>query len=286
MNATIESAAAGAIPQEGPPLLTLGGVQAALDARVVWCPDLTTEVAGVVAADLMSDVLTGSRPNQVLLTSLVTPLTVRTAAIVDFVAVVFVRGKEPHPDIVALAEDERISLFTTARSTFEAAGALYALVTPPRAGWAPRARLRNTSFVRTYSLGEGGFADAGRVSTTIKDTLKRIGVPPEILRRVAIAAYEAEMNVTMYAHDGVATLRVEREAVELEVHDEGPGIPDTDLALQEGYSTATPEMREMGFGAGMGLPNMKRVSDDFEIDSVVRRGTRLRMRFRLEDPHA
>ena len=234
----------------------------------------------------MSDVLTGSRPNQVLLTSLVTPLTVRTAAIVDFVAVVFVRGKEPHPDIVALAEDERISLFITARSTFEASGVLYALVTPPRAGWAPRARLRNTSFVRTYSLGDGGFANAGRVSTTIRDTLKRIGVPPDVTRRVAIAAYEAEMNVTMYAHDGVVTLRVEREAVELEVHDEGPGIPDTDLALQEGYSTATPEMREMGFGAGMGLPNMKRVSDDFEIDSAVRRGTCLRMRVRLEAPHA
>jgi anti-sigma regulatory factor (Ser/Thr protein kinase) len=89
----------------------------------------------------------------------------------------------------------------------------------------------------------------------------------------------------MYAHSAVATLRVERDAVELDVDDEGVGIPDIELALQEGYSTATAAMREMGFGAGMGLPNMQRVSDEFSITSVVRQGTSLRMRFLMEGAH-
>lgn len=286
MTATLDAAAVVPAATDGPPLLTLAGVQAALDAKVIRCRDAETAVAGVVAADLMSDVLVGSRPGQVLLTSLVTPLTIRTAAIMDFAAVVFVRGKEPRPDVVAAAQDEDVALFTTALSTFEASGILYGLVVPAARGWAPRVRLRNTSLVRKYEFEGGSFTNAGRVSTSIKDTLKRIGVPAAVVRRVAVAAYEAEMNVAMYAHHGEATLSVERDAVVLEVRDEGVGIPDVDLALQEGYSTATPQMREMGFGAGMGLPNIRRVSDEFSIESVVRQGTSLRMRFLMEEAHA
>lgn len=286
MTATLDAAVIVPAAQDGPPLLTLDGVRAALGAKVIRCRDLDTAVAGVVAADLMSDVLVGSRPGQVLLTSLVTPLTIRTASIMDFAAVVFVRGKEPRPDVVAASEDADVALFTTPLSTFDASGVLYALVVPAAKGWAPRARLRNSSLVRSYEFEGGSFTNAGRVSTSIKDTLKRIGVPSDVVRRVAIAAYEAEMNVAMYAHHGVATLSVERDAVVLEIRDEGAGIPDVALALQEGYSTATPEMREMGFGAGMGLPNMKRVSDEFTIESVVREGTFLRMRFLMEVTHA
>jgi anti-sigma regulatory factor (Ser/Thr protein kinase) len=119
------------------------------------------------------------------------------------------------------------------------------------------------------------FSNAGKVSTSIKDTLKRMGISPLVVRRVAIVSYEAEMNLVMYATRGKVSLSVSRDAVTLNVDDEGPGIPDISLAMQEGYSTATPEMREMGFGAGMGLPNIRKNADEFDISSQVGRGTRL-----------
>jgi hypothetical protein len=110
----------------GPPPLTLADVRDVLDARVIWCPDPTLPVAGVVAADLMSEVLVGSQPGQVLLTSLVSLLTVQTAALVDFAGVVFVRGKTPAADLVALAQEKNMPVLVTGRTMFEAAGVLHA----------------------------------------------------------------------------------------------------------------------------------------------------------------
>ena len=133
-------------------------------------------------------------------------------------------------------------------------------------------------FQRVYEVTGRDYANAGRASTSIKDILKNLGVHPAVVRRAAIASYEAEMNVVMYAVRGRMSLRVSPAAVTLEVQDEGPGIEDVRLAMQEGYSTATPEMREMGFGAGMGLPNIKRNADVFDIQSEVSRGTRLLIR--------
>jgi len=130
-------------------------------------------------------------------------------------------------------------------------------------------------FERIYEVTGRDFVNAGRVSTSIKDTLKRLGVNPTIVRRVAIASYEAEMNVVMYATHAKMSLTVSPKTVAVEVDDMGPGIEDIALAMEEGYSTATPEMREMGFGAGMGLPNIKRNSDEFVITSEVGRGTKL-----------
>jgi serine/threonine-protein kinase RsbT len=132
----------------------------------------------------------------------------------------------------------------------------------------------------TYTVLGRDFANAGRVSTQIKDTLKRLGVHPAVVRRIAIVSYEAEMNLVMYATRGKLLLNISSEDITLNVDDEGPGIPDINLAMQEGYSTATPEMREMGFGAGMGLPNIKRNADEFSISSEVGRGTRLFVRVR------
>ena len=100
------------------------------------------------------------------------------------------------------------------------------------------------------------------------------------MRRVAIAAYEAEMNIVMYAAHGSLRLSVTPQSVTVLAEDVGPGIADIDLAMQEGYSTATPEMREMGFGAGMGLPNIRRNADEFDISSAVGVGTRLVIRVR------
>lgn len=138
--------------------------------------------------------------------------------------------------------------------------------------------MASEEFVRVYEVMGKDYTNAGRASTGIKDTLKRLGVDPAVVRRVAIASFEAEMNVVMYATQGKMALRVSPRTVTIEVQDVGPGIPDIGLAMQEGYSTATPEMREMGFGAGMGLPNIKRNSDAFEINSEVGKGTRLTIR--------
>ena len=132
-----------------------------------------------------------------------------------------------------------------------------------------------TLFSQQFSVEGGDFRNAGAASTQIKTILKQIGIPGEVIRRVAIAAYEAEMNMVMYAKRGVMTLRIEPMKVEISVEDEGPGIEDIELALQEGYSTASPEIREMGFGAGMGLPNIKKNSDEFSIASTVGKGTQL-----------
>ncbi len=126
-----------------------------------------------------------------------------------------------------------------------------------------------------YDVTGRDFVNAGRVSTSIKDTLKRLGINPTIVRRVAIASYEAEMNVVMYALRATILLKVSPRNVTLEVEDIGPGIEDITLAMEEGYSTATPEMKEMGFGAGMGLPNIKKNADSFVITSEVGRGTKL-----------
>jgi serine/threonine-protein kinase RsbT len=136
------------------------------------------------------------------------------------------------------------------------------------------------AFESEYHVLGRDYPNAGKVSTSIKDTLKRLGVNPTVVRRVAIVSYEAEMNLVMYASRGRVSLNVSREDVTIKIADEGPGIPDITLAMQEGYSTATPEMREMGFGAGMGLPNIKRNADEFDIVSEVGRGTQLFIRVR------
>jgi serine/threonine-protein kinase RsbT len=134
------------------------------------------------------------------------------------------------------------------------------------------------AFESVYNVLGRDFSNAGKVSTSIKDTLKRLGINPGVVRRVAIISYEAEMNMVMYATHGKVGLSVSPDAVTLSIEDEGPGIPDVNLAMQEGYSTATAEMREMGFGAGMGLPNIQKNADEFNISSEVGRGTRLFVR--------
>ena len=138
--------------------------------------------------------------------------------------------------------------------------------------------MMHEAFESVYNVLGRDFANAGKVSTSIKDTLKRLGINPAVVRRVAIVSYEAEMNLVMYALRGRVVLSVSPDAVTLKIDDEGPGIPNIELAMQEGYSTATPEMREMGFGAGMGLPNIRRNADEFNISSEVGRGTKLFVR--------
>lgn len=135
----------------------------------------------------------------------------------------------------------------------------------------------NTLHKYSFDVEGGNFDAAGTVSTRIKSLLKQSGLPDDIVRRSAIVSYEAEINVVSYAKKGTIRLTITDKAVEIEVNDEGPGIPDIELAMQQGYSTANHLIREMGFGAGMGLHNIKSYSDKFDIASEVDKGTFLKM---------
>jgi len=128
-------------------------------------------------------------------------------------------------------------------------------------------------FEKSFDVEGGSFQHAGTVSGQIKSILKELGVSTDIVRRVAIICYESEINIVSYAKKGQITLAVTDDAVKIETKDEGPGIPDIELAMREGYSTATAAVREMGFGAGMGLANMKKYSDHLIITSEVGVGT-------------
>ena len=129
----------------------------------------------------------------------------------------------------------------------------------------------------SFNIEGGNFNDAGTVSTRIKSILKQKGLPNDVVRRSAIVCYEAEINIVSYARKGTVNLTVTPEAIEIEVIDEGPGIPDIKQAMEQGYSTANQQIREMGFGAGMGLYNINTYSDRFDISSEVNKGTSLKM---------
>jgi serine/threonine-protein kinase RsbT len=133
----------------------------------------------------------------------------------------------------------------------------------------------------SYEIQGGNFDTAGEISGEIKVILRDLDIDAPSLRRVVVVAFEAEMNVVMYARRGMLTFILMEDEVNLEIKDEGPGIPDLELAFQEGYTTATDEMRELGFGFGMGLPNMKKNSDEFRIETEVGKGTSVYARIRL-----
>lgn len=125
------------------------------------------------------------------------------------------------------------------------------------------------------------FTSAGQASVQVKKNLRRLGIAPEIIRQISIAMYEGEINMVIHANGGTADITVFDDRVEIVLADRGPGIPDVELALREGYSTAPESARALGFGAGMGLPNMKRYTDKMEIDSVVNQGTTIKMTVNL-----
>jgi anti-sigma regulatory factor (Ser/Thr protein kinase)/Fe-S-cluster-containing hydrogenase component 2 len=138
----------------------------------------------------------------------------------------------------------------------------------------------------SYPIAGGDFLAAGSASRTLKEQLKRLGVDGQIMRRIMIAAYEAEMNVVLHAVKGNLWVRFDHERFNMEVVDEGPGITDLTLAMRPGYSTASARARELGFGAGMGLPNIRKASDLFEVDSQVGKGTRVRSTIYLKSQPA
>ncbi len=132
-----------------------------------------------------------------------------------------------------------------------------------------------------YEVEGGNFSKAGHASSAVKKILKQLNVDARIIKRVVVALYEGEVNVVAHAHKGHILVDITEDEIVISIIDQGPGIPDIDLAMQEGFSTASAAVREMGFGAGMGLPNMKKNTDTFEIDSQVGVGTTVRMTTRL-----
>lgn len=132
-----------------------------------------------------------------------------------------------------------------------------------------------------YHIEGGDFSAAGRASSEVKKTLKQFNISPLLLRRVAVALYEAEMNVVSHAYRGVMRVDIQPSYIYVVVADEGPGIDDIEKAMEEGFSTATEEVRQMGFGAGMGLPNIKKNSDEMMLTSTAGVGTRLEFKVNI-----
>ena len=132
-----------------------------------------------------------------------------------------------------------------------------------------------------YSVDGDNFVSAGQASVQVKKNLRELGLPPEVIRRVSIAMYEGEINMVIHADGGNADVDVYEDRIVITLDDHGPGIADVTLAMQEGYSTANESVRSLGFGAGMGLPNMKRYTDDMQIDTVVGVGTKITMTIKL-----
>jgi len=125
------------------------------------------------------------------------------------------------------------------------------------------------------------FSSAGEASVVVKKKLRQLGFSPDVIRKVSIAMYEGEINMVIHANGGTADVEVTDEAIIITLADTGPGIPDVSLAMREGYSTARENIRSLGFGAGMGLPNMKKYTDYMDIETTVGVGTKITMKVNL-----
>ena len=129
-----------------------------------------------------------------------------------------------------------------------------------------------------FNVDGDDFTSAGQASVQVKKNLRQLGIDSDIIKRVSIAMYEGEINMVIHANGGVAEVKVNEDYIEIILDDKGPGIADVEKAMQEGYSTAADSIRSLGFGAGMGLPNMKRYTDMMKIESTVGVGTKITMR--------
>jgi len=128
-----------------------------------------------------------------------------------------------------------------------------------------------------FSIEGGDFSQAGQASSHVKKVLKQLGVDAKCIKSIVIALYEAEVNVVAHAYKGEINIKIDKDKIITTIKDEGPGIPDIDKAMQEGFSTASKKVREMGFGAGMGLPNIKKNTNKLNIETVVGESTTVTM---------
>lgn len=128
-----------------------------------------------------------------------------------------------------------------------------------------------------FEIEGGNFSKAGSASSDVKKVLKKLNVEPKLIKRIVVSIYEAEVNVVAHAYEGEMNVSIFPDKIVVRIVDKGPGIPDIDLAMQKGYSTASPAVREMGFGAGMGLPNIKKNTNELNIKSEVGVGTEVEL---------
>ena len=260
-------------------------IKEALDAIVIVGEDgLDSAVDHVYASDLMSDVLAFGKPDSILLTGLATQQAVISAHMAEFKGVVFVRGKRIKDGPQNFAKDHRLILMSTDLDMYDACVRVEAVRTgggnhPAEA--AHEERCADVLFKHEYTIEGSDFGNAGMLSTEVKSILKTIGFDPKIIRRVGISSYEGEMNVVMHAKRAKVYLTITPALIEVVIDDEGKGIPDVNLAMEKGFSTATEEQRAMGFGAGMGIPNIRNNTDEMELTSEVGKGTKLKMRFHI-----
>ncbi len=264
-------------------ILKLNQIKKALNADVIFGDNqLTTIINGVYASDLMSDVLAYGKPESILLTGLCTNQAAISAYMADFKAVVFLRGKTPPADLLKFAEEKKLVILSTKADMFDACAKIaniYSRQLPEDDILVSTEATDKDISTHKFSIDGKDFANSGFVSSQVKDIIKDIGYDPQVVRRIAIATYEAEMNVVMHALRANVKLIAGHEEIIVIVEDEGKGIPDVDKAMQKGFSTATDDQRAMGFGAGMGLPNIKKHADRLNIVSKVGKGTNIEMRF-------
>lgn len=254
----------------------------ALEAEVIVGADsLDTRITTIYASDLMSDVLAYGQSGAMLLTGLNTIQAAISSYMAEIKAIVFLRGKIPAEDIRKFAAAKGIIILSTKADMYEACIKIARTnghLLPSGKGVMPGGGEDNVTR-HEFSIDGKDFASAGLVSTQIKSILKKIGYNLQLVRRIAISTYEAEMNVVMHAERAKVFLAASDQEISIVIDDEGKGIPDVDKAMQPGYSTATEEQRAMGFGAGMGLPNIRKNTDDLKVTSVVDKGTRVEVKF-------
>ncbi len=263
--------------------MEIKAIKEALEATVIEGEgDLGSTVEHIYASDLMSDVLAFGKADSILLTGLATQQAVISAHMAEFKGVVFVRGKKIKDGALKFARDHHLVLMSTDLDMYDACVRVDTMRREAHGGYA-EAPLRDspeqTLLEHEYRVEGSDFGSAGMVSTEVKSVLKTIGLDPKLIRRVGISTYEGEMNVVMHAKKAKVCLTITPKMIEVLIDDEGKGIPDVALAMEKGFSTATEEQRAMGFGSGMGLPNIKNNTDEMELESEVGKGTRLRMRF-------
>jgi serine/threonine-protein kinase RsbT len=232
-------------------------------------------ITDIYASDLMSDVLAFGKSGSLLLTGLNTIQAAVSAYVAEFKGIIILRSKVPDTDILSFAKDKHLFVLSTDADMYEACVKIANIKGEVSVIENISEATKERGIITTHSFFIEGrdFESAGMVSTQIKLILKSIGYDPLLIRRVAISTYEAEMNVVMHALRADVVLSAGDREIRVIINDEGKGIENIELAMKEGYSTATEEQRALGFGAGMGLPNIKKNSDVFNIESKVNKGT-------------
>ena len=238
---------------------------------------LDREVHAACGSDLMSDVLAFVKNQSVLLTGLVNPQVIRTAEMMDMCCVIILRGKTPDDLLVKLAKEKDIVLMVSDYTMYNACGRLYSAGLFQDENEVAKSRIH-----LHYDVDGDDFTAAGEASNNVKQVLKRLNFDSDTIRRTTICMYEGEINMMIHANGGTADVYIEESSIEIVLADTGPGIADIPQAMQEGYSTATEKIRNLGFGAGLGLPNIKRYSDKLDIESEVDKGTTLTIRVELK----